>query len=139
MDIFIKAVIRKDQITSIGGLKGCKASGSVAIDGTTCQSGDIVFLGFRGRLSRVTGLYEKYRVSPFYLWLGFLGVVLLLGAYATAIRFLGHEEVFGATNLVPLGILISTYIFFQKKYLNFFKRCRNTLVCILENFPMKYY
>ncbi len=60
----------------------------------------------------MTGLYEKYRVSPYYIWLGFLCAVLLLGAYATAVRFLGHEEVFGATNLVPLGILISTYIFF---------------------------
>ena len=60
----------------------------------------------------MTGLYEKYRLSPYYLWLGFLGAVLLLGAYATAVRFLGHEEVFGTTNLVPLGILISTYIFF---------------------------
>lgn len=60
----------------------------------------------------MTGLYEKCRLSPYYLWLGFLGAVLLLGGYATAVRFLGHEEVFGTTNLVPLGILISTYIFF---------------------------
>jgi molybdopterin-containing oxidoreductase family membrane subunit len=61
----------------------------------------------------VNAILEKYRISPPYtLWLGFLCAVLILGAYVTAVRFLGHEEVFGATDLVPLGILISTYVFF---------------------------
>jgi molybdopterin-containing oxidoreductase family membrane subunit len=55
---------------------------------------------------------DKYRSALFYLWLALLCAVLLLGAYATAVRFLGHEEVFGATAHMPLGILISTYVFF---------------------------
>jgi molybdopterin-containing oxidoreductase family membrane subunit len=61
----------------------------------------------------VKAILEKVRSEPYYLlWLAFLGVVLALGGYASGVRYLGHEEVMGATNLVPLGILISTYVFF---------------------------
>lgn len=56
---------------------------------------------------------EKLTLSRNYLlWLGFLCTVLAAGAIATVIRFLSHEELMGATNTVPLGILISTYVFF---------------------------
>ncbi len=45
-------------------------------------------------------------------WVGFLGIPILLGAYAAFVKFTSVEEIYGTTNLVPLGILISTYIFF---------------------------
>lgn len=60
----------------------------------------------------MSGILQIHRSSLYYVWLAFLCAILLLGAYATAVRFLGHEEVFGATPFVPLGILISTYVFF---------------------------
>ncbi len=56
---------------------------------------------------------EELRTHRDYLlWMGSLCAVLAAGAVASAVRFLGQEEVMGATNLVPLGILISTYVFF---------------------------
>jgi molybdopterin-containing oxidoreductase family membrane subunit len=41
-----------------------------------------------------------------------LGIPIILGAYAAFIKFTSNREIYGTTQLVPLGILISTYIFF---------------------------
>ena len=58
MEIQIPASIRKDQITTTGGLKGCVASKLVVLDGQTCQAGSVMFVGFRGALNVKTKMYE---------------------------------------------------------------------------------
>ena len=64
-------------------------------------------------MKAIKAIWERVRSEQVYLlWLGFLCVILAIGGYASGVRFLGHEEVMGATNLIPLGILISTYVFF---------------------------
>jgi Ni/Fe-hydrogenase subunit HybB-like protein len=61
----------------------------------------------------VKAYLDRLGVSRDYLlWLGFLCAVLAAGGVVAVIRFLSHEELMGATNTVPLGILISTYVFF---------------------------
>ena len=46
------------------------------------------------------------------IWICFLGIPIIMGVYAAAVKFTTPEEIYGTTQLVPLGILISTYIFF---------------------------
>lgn len=46
------------------------------------------------------------------IWICFLGIPIILGVYAAAVKFTRPQEIYGTTQLVPLGILISTYIFF---------------------------
>ncbi len=41
-----------------------------------------------------------------------LSLLVLPGAYAAVVKFVSGEEIYGTTQLVPLGVLISTYIFF---------------------------
>jgi molybdopterin-containing oxidoreductase family membrane subunit len=60
----------------------------------------------------VKSFCERYHIPCYHLWLGFLLLILIAGMYAGGVRFLGEEEVFGATPMIPLGILISTYVFF---------------------------
>lgn len=50
--------------------------------------------------------------QAFIIWIGFLGIPIILGFYAAVIKFTSAGEIYGTTQLVPLGILISTYIFF---------------------------
>lgn len=58
-------------------------------------------------LSRLINKKQAFRI-----WICFLGVPIVLGCYAAVIKFISAEEIYGTTQLVPLGILISTYIFF---------------------------
>jgi len=52
------------------------------------------------------------KTVAFWLWIGFLGALVFLGVYAAFVKFTAAGEIYGTTQLVPLGILISTYIFF---------------------------
>lgn len=45
-------------------------------------------------------------------WMGFLAIPIILGLYAAVVKFTATGEIYGTTQLVPLGILISTYVFF---------------------------
>jgi len=55
-------------------------------------------------------LKNKERI--FRIWIGLLAVPITLGGYAAVVKFTSRGEIFGTTQLVPLGVLISTYIFF---------------------------
>ncbi len=47
------------------------------------------------------------------LWSGFWFMIVLVGAYAVLYSIIaGHHHAFNVTNKVPLGILLSTYVFF---------------------------
>jgi hypothetical protein len=46
------------------------------------------------------------------IWTGFWGLILIAGCYAALYAiFKGHHDAYNVTNKVPLGLLLSTYVF----------------------------
>ncbi|MBI5389737.1 polysulfide reductase NrfD [Candidatus Woesearchaeota archaeon] len=59
-------------------------------------------------------MFEARKESryPFYLWTGFLSILIVLGVSAAAAAFIRGHEILEISKAIPWSLLISTYVFF---------------------------